>query len=333
MPKSANQKRKLILLQNYLYRQTDEEHPANARILMEELARSGITVERKTISSDIQTLTDAGMDIHCRRGQGGGWYVGARPFELAELKLLVDAVQSSRFITRRKSEALIQKLSALVSVPQEKALRRQVHVSERVKTVNERVYYNIDALHDAIATKRGVHFRYFEYNVKKERVYRRGGTRYTVTPCALVWDNENYYLVGYDHDKGDTRTYRVDKMEALGPDETIPYPDTCRDFDLTQHSQTHFGMFHGEEAQIRLRCENAMVGVILDRFGQEAMLIPDGERHFTVTVPVAVSPQFFGWLFGLGPAVTILSPERARLAYQAQLQAVAHAAEQVHSFA
>ncbi|MCC8123486.1 MAG: transcriptional regulator [Oscillospiraceae bacterium] len=321
MPKSANQKLKLLLLQRYLFRQTDEEHPASARALMDALARNGIAVERKTIYADIQTLIDAGMDIHCQRGQGGGWYVGERPFELAELKLLVDAVQSSRFITRRKSEALIQKLSALVSVPQEKALRRQVHVGQRVKTVNERVYYSIDTLHDAIASNRGVCFRYFEYNVKKERVYRRGGAHYTVTPCALVWDNENYYLVGYDHDKGDIRTYRVDKMDALTLDETIPYPDLCRNFDLTQYSQTHFGMFHGEEEQVRLRCENTMVGVILDRFGQEVMLIPDGETHFTVTVPVAVSPQFFGWLFGLGTAVTILSPARARLAYQQQLQA------------
>jgi len=323
MPKRQNQKLKLLYLQQYLLEQTDEAHPATVQQLTDALARNGITAERKSIYSDMETLAEAGLDVQLRRGKEGGWFVGARDFELAELKLLVDAVQASKFITRSKSGALIGKLERLTSVWQARTLRRQVHVSPRVKTINESIYYSIDTLHEAIARGQGVTFQYFEFNVRKERVFRRESRVYEVSPCGLLWDNENYYLAGFDHEKGEMRNYRVDKMAGLALCERLSQPETCRTFDIAAYAQKHFSMFHGREGDVTLRCETRMVGVILDRFGQDVMLIPDGERHFTVTVSVMMSPQFLGWLFGLAPAVTIQKPDWALKEYKKQVQATA----------
>lgn len=323
MPKSQNQKLKLLRLRQYLLEQTDEAHPATLQQLTDTLARNGITAERKSIYSDIETLAEAGLDVQLRRGKAGGWFVGARDFELAELKLLVDAVQASKFITRGKSGALIGKLERLTSGWQARTLRRQVHVSPRVKTINESVYYSIDTLHEAIARGQGVTFQYFEFNVSKERVFRRKGRVYEVSPCGLIWDNENYYLAGFDHEKGEVRNYRVDKMAGLALCERLSQPEACRTFDIAAYGQKHFSMFHGQEGDITLRCETRMVGVILDRFGQDVMLIPDGESHFTVTVSVMMSPQFLGWLFGLAPAITIQKPDWALEEYKKQVQATA----------
>ena len=326
MARSANQKLKPLLLCRYLLERTDEEHPATVPELIAELERCGVSAERKSVYADLEALAAFGLDVQSRKGKRPGWFIGERPFQLAELKLLVDAVQSCKFITRRKSDALIRKLEGLASVHQARQLQRQVYVDRRVKTMNESVYYSIDKLHAAIAAGRAVTFKYFEYNVKKEKVFRREGRRYTVSPYGLIWNSENYYLAGYDHAKGELRHYRVDKMAELAVT-CLPREgdEACRDFDLAAYADNHFGMFSGREGEIRLRCEQRLVGVVLDRFGQDVMLVPDGADHFTVTVRAVVSPQFLGWLFGLGPGVTLLSPGWAAEAYQAQLTAVAAA--------
>jgi predicted DNA-binding transcriptional regulator YafY len=251
--------------------------------------------------------------------------VGERQFQLPELKLLVDAVQSSRFITRRKSRELIRKLESLTSVHQARQLHRQVFVADRVKTENENIYYTVDRLHGALAEGGGVRFHYFDYNSRKEKALRREGAWYRVLPYGLVWDNENYYLVGYDADRRQVRHYRVDKMadlERTGPEGgEAPGPD-AQGFDMAHYAQKHFGMFHGAEAAVTLRCRESLAGVVLDRFGQEAMLVPGADDTFTVTVTVAVSPQFWGWLFGLGDGVELLSPAWAVEAFRARLEEV-----------
>ena len=310
MARSPNQKLKTLILQKTLLERTDEEHPMTVKELIDTLAAWDVTAERKSIYDDLEALRAFGLDIQSRKGKTPGWFVGERPFELPELKLLVDAVQSCKFITRRKSDSLIRKLEGLTSVHQARQLQRQVYVERRVKTMNESVYYSIDKLHAALSAGKTVTFRYFEYNVRKEKVFRREGRRYSVSPYGLIWNSENYYLVGWDGAMGEVRHYRVDKMAELAVT-CVPAEGGPEGFDVAAYAAKHFGMFSGREGKLRLRCENPMVGVVLDRFGQDVMLVPDGESHFTVTVDAVVSPQFFGWLFGLGPGVTLLSPDWA----------------------
>ena len=233
----------------------------------------------------------------------------------------MDAVQSSRFLTLRKSDSLIRKLEGLASVYQARKLQRQVYVDRRVKSMNESVYYTIDKLHAAIAGRKAVTFRYFEYNIKKEKVYRREGKRYYVSPCGLIWDNENYYLAAWDGANQEVRHYRVDKMTDItitGMARHVP-----EDWDPEGYARRHFGMFSGRQGQVRLRCAAALAGVVLDRFGQDVMLVPDGEDRFTVTLDVVVSPPFWGWLFGLGDGVQVLSPDWAVEEFRQRLGRVA----------
>ena len=322
MARSEGQKLKLLYLKELLEQESDERHPVNVQKMLEYLASHGIEAERKAIYSDIACLQEYGMDLLHKSGKYGGYFLASRAFELPELKLLVDAVQSSRFISQRKSGDLIGKLESLASRHQARQLQRQVYVDRRAKTMNESVYYTIDKLHSAIANHRSVSFKYFEYNVQKERVFRREGKRYDVSPAGLIWDNENYYLAGYDHRHQEMRHYRVDKMAELAVT-CLPLEGVAGDFDIASYAQKHFGMFSGKEGLVSLRCDNRLVGVVLDRFGREVILVPDGEEHFTVTVQAVVSPQFLGWVFGLGAGVEIKAPHWAREMLRRQLEAVA----------
>ena len=321
MPRSTNQKLKLLCLCRLLWERTDEDHPMTVPELIQGLEEWDIKAERKSIYDDMEALRVFGLDVQNRKGKDPGWFLGERPFQLAELKLLVDAVQSSRFISQRKSGDLIEKLESLASRHQARQLQRQVYVDRRAKTMNESVYYTIDKLHFAIANHRSVSFKYFEYNVQKERVFRREGKRYDVSPAGLIWDNENYYLAGYDHRHREMRHYRVDKMAELAVT-CLPLEGVAADFDIASYAQKHFGMFSGKEGLVSLRCDNRLVGVVLDRFGREVILVPDGEAHFTVTVQAVVSPQFLGWVFGLGAGVEIKAPNWAREMLRRQLEAV-----------
>ena len=301
MPRSANQKLKLLCLCKILWERTDEEHPLTVPELIQALEAWDIRAERKSIYDDMEALRTFGLDVQNRKGKAPGWFLGERPFQLAELKLLVDAVQSSKFITQRKSRELIRKLESQASIHQARQLQRQVYVDRRVKSMNESVYYTIDKLHTAIANRKAVTFKYFEYNVQKEKVFRREG-----------WDGT----------KKEVRHYRVDKMAELAVT-CLPLEGVDGELDIASYAQKHFGMFSGREGQITLRCANRLVGVVLDRFGREAMLVPDGADHFTVTVPAVVSPQFLGWIFGLGDGVRILRPDWAAEEMRRQLAAVA----------
>lgn len=322
MAKSCNQKTKLLHLYRMLLRKTDEEHPLTVPQIIEELARQDIKAERKSVYDDLEALRLFGLDIQSRKGKAPGWFVGSRDFELPEVKLLMDAVQSSRFITQKKSDALIRKLEELASVHQAGQLQRQVFVDRRIKVMNESIYYNVDKLHTAIASRKAITFKYFDYDIARKKVFRQEGKRYVVSPYGLIWNNENYYLVAFNHTHRELRHYRVDKMTeivvtSLDREGRDQYPN----FQLAEYGQKHFGMYSGPELKVTLRGRRDKASLVWDRFGQEVILVPDGEEHFTVTLPVVVSPQFFGWLLGLDGSVTLVGPREAVSAYRRRLAA------------
>ncbi len=313
MPKSSNQKLKLLYLMQYLMERSDEQHPLSVADMIEELARYDIKAERKSIYDDLEALRLFGLDIVQVRGKTTGYYIGARDFELAELKLLVDSVQSSKFITHKKTLALIKKIESLASVYDAQLLQRQVFVRNRVKSMNESVYYNVDKISNAVTADRVIRFRYFDFSVTKERRFRKDGAWYEISPFALMWDDENYYMLGYDAAAEKLKHYRVDKMTEIEPLER--FRDGKKEFekvDMSEYSKKVFGMFTGEEQTIRLRFANHLVGAVIDRFGRDTMILACDEEHFTVSASVAVSPQFFAWLFGFGKDVEIVAPASVR---------------------
>ena len=307
---AVNQKAKLLALREILLRESDEEHPLSAGRMVELLARQGIEAERKSVYADIEALREAGMDIvRSGEGRGSGYFVASRRFELAELKLLVDSVQSSKFITHKKTATLIHKLESLASVHEAKQLNRQVFVMNRIKSMNESIYYNVDAIHNGIAQQRQIQFHYFEYNLKKEPVFRKQGAWYQVSPYALTWDDENYYMVAYDAAAEQIKHYRVDKMADITmTDQPQAGAEAFAALDMGVYAKKVFGMFSGQERPVKLRVANHLVGAMLDRFGKEISIVPDGDDHFTLLVNVIISPQFFGWVCAFGSDIEILEP-------------------------
>jgi len=320
MAKSAGQKLKLLYIIKLLTENTDEKHPATTADIISYLAANGIHSERKSIYDDIEKLCDFGYDIiqvHSRLG--GGYYMAGRDFELAELKLLVDAVQSSRFITTKKSRELIKKLELLAGKHDAGKLQRQVYVAGRIKTENESIYYSIDTIHRAIQENKQITFQYLDWNLKKELVPRINGEK-KVSPWALVWQDENYYLAAYDSADAKMKHYRVDKM---GNVELI---DVARDgmaqyeqMDLAAYTNHTFGMYGGEETIVSLQFPNRLIGVVLDRFGKDADIRPMTDRVFRVRTRVVVSGQFFGWLAGIGREAVIVGPASVKEQYQSWL--------------
>ncbi len=309
MAKRAGQKGKLLALLEIFRQRTDEEHMLTLKELQAALLEYGISTERKSLYDDMETLRRFGYDVIAVKQETTRYYLGARLFELAELKLLVDAVEGSRFITRKKSDELIRKLSADCSRYDARGLARQVHVAGRVKTMNESIYYNVDLIHAAISADRRIHFRYYEWNAKKERVLRHGGAYYEVSPWALTWDDENYYLIAYDHAAGAIRHYRVDKMQGLSvTDLSREGEKVAARLDLASYSKGVFGMFGGKSEGVVLRCANHLAGVIIDRFGTDLPITADGEGFFRIHVSVAVSPVFLSWVLGFGQDMRVLSP-------------------------
>ena len=289
MAKSANQKLKLLILKDYLLRNSDEKHPVTIPQIIEELGRYDIKAERKSLYDDLEALRVYGLDIVQSRGN---YYVGQRNFETPELKLLVDSIQSSKFITEKKTMSLIKKLEELASMYNAQLLERQVYVRNRVKSMNESVYYNVDSIADAINQDRAIRFKYFEYTVTKERRIRRNGDWYVVSPFALMWDDENYYMVAWDADAGSLKHYRVDKMlEITALKDARKGKEAFAEVDMAAYAKKTFGMFTGQDRSVRLRFKNILAGAVFDRFGRDVMLIPDGEDHFVVTLDGAVSPQ------------------------------------------
>lgn len=311
MAKGNNQKLKIVYLMKILLERTDEMHSITMPEIIAALENYGISAERKSIYSDIENLRLFGMDIIGeQRDRTFYYYVGSRQFELAELKLLVDSVQSAKFITAKKSHELIRKIEGLASKYEASQLQRQVFVSERIKTMNESIYYNVDKIHTAIGANSKITFQYFQWDVHKNMVLRKNGALYEVSPWALSWDDENYYLIAFDSSEDKIKHFRVDKMLHIDiKNENREGRERFKAFDMAVYAKKTFGMFSGEEQTVKLRCENSFAGVMIDRFGKDIYMIPADDKHFTARVNVAVSRQFLGWVFALGEGVQIVEPE------------------------
>ena len=311
MPKGTNQKFKLYRLAQIMMKKTDEEHYITMPEIKEALAEYDITADRKSLYNDLRDLEILGIEVEGEQdGNRYRYHVVNRPFESPELKLLVDAIQSSKFITEKKSNSLIKKLETMVSEYDAQKLQRQVYVSGRIKAMNESIYYTVDAIHNAISENKKIRFQYFQWNVKKEPQLRHGGAWYHISPWGLSWDDENYYLVGFDSEAGLIKHFRVDKMLRIAlSNETREGREHFKKLDMADYARKSFGMFGGEEETVKLQVSNGLAGVIIDRFGKDVMMIPVDEDHFNVSVDVRVSRQFLGWVFSLGESVRILGPE------------------------
>ncbi len=324
MAKSENQKQKLLFLADYFEKYTDEENPVTVAELISALEKECISAERKSIYSDIETLIDFGYDIVSERnGRKTGYFLASREFETAELKLLVDAVQSSKFLSVKKSLELIKKLETLTSQNIAKTLRREMFVSGRVKAMNESVYYNIDAIHSAIFQGKKIGFLYFNYNKDKEKVLRRGGEEYVVSPFSLIFEDENYYLLAYDSEAGLLKHYRVDKMDKIKiKNEDREGLEIFGKTDVAENAKMLFGMFGGREELVTIRFENNLAGAVIDRFGKSVAIRNADDDGFYITTRVKVSPQFFGWLSSFGKDAKIVSPDSVRAEYLSHIKAI-----------
>lgn len=316
MPKSFNQKLKILYLMKALEEKTDREHPMSVAEIIQYLNGYGISVERKAVYDDIETLRIFGMKIENRRERPSGYYLADRKFELPELKILMDAVQSSKFLTQKQSRELLRKLESLTSAGEARKLQHQACTVLGVKSPNGEVYKNIEGIYAAIADNCQISFQYYEWDFSKNLKKKRGGELYRVSPWNLIWKNENYYLIGLDEKSGIVKHYRVDKIKHINIEKNRRNGESIfQKFDMEKFSAGTFGMFGGKETSVRMEFENCFVGVVLDRFGQDVMLIPRDEEHFSMQVRISVSPKFFGWLASLGTGAVIVSPENVRREY------------------
>ena len=311
MAERTSQKLKLLYLMKILLQKTDETHGITMPEIISELNAYGISAERKGLYNDMECLRTYGMEIAGYQEERAYYYkVVGRQFELAELKLLVDSVQSAEFITTKKSRELIERITGLASKYEATQLNRQVYMAERIKTKNEGIYYNVDAIYNAIAENVKITFQYFQWNIKKQMELRHDGALYQVSPWALSWDDDNYYLIAYDEKEEKIKHFRVDKMLHIEmTEEKREGRWVFKEFDIAVYARKMFGMFDGEEEMVKILCHNSLAGVMIDRFGKDISLIPVDEEHFSVTVRVAVSRQFLSWVMALGEGAKIIGPD------------------------
>ena len=311
MPRASNQKFKFTYLMKIMAEKTDDEHSLTMPQILEELEKYEVSAERKSIYEDFKDMSNFGIEvIKEQKGRETFYHIAGREFELAEVKLLIDAVQSAKFITQKKSKSLISKVKNFVSEHQAKQLQRQIVINDRVKTMNESVYYNVDDIHTAINQNRKIKFKYYKWDIDKKLVERHGGSYFFVSPWALLWDDENYYMIAFDDWDNKIKHYRVDKMMYIevGNDERAG-KEEFKNFDMAKYSKATFGMYHGEKTKVCIKFANHMCGVFIDRFGKDTLFRKIDEKHSELIADINVSPQFFGWIFSLGNDVEIVSPK------------------------
>ncbi len=307
----SNQKLKILYLAQILLENTDEDHDITLQEIIDKLSANNVTAERKSLYDDIAQLDDFGIKIKkTQYGKTFHYQVVNRNFEIAELKLLADSVASAKFITEKKSNELIKKIEHLASKHEASKLQRQVYVAGRVKSMNNDIMENVDAIHNAISQNLMISFQYFQWNIKKQPELRRGGDRYVISPWGLSWDDENYYLVGYDSEADKIKHYRVDKMLHIKIEKTRREGRyKFKEIDMAAYAKKMFNMFDGEEQDVEILCTNNLAGVMIDRFGKDVSMYKVDEEHFKVRAKVAASSHFIHWVMALGAGAQIIGPE------------------------
>ena len=324
MPKGTNQKLKLYHLSKIMHKKTDDQHGLTMLEIQKYLEEYGVTADRKSLYDDLESLKVLGYDIIGEKdGRQYHYRVGKKQFEIAELKLLVDAVQSSKFITEKKSRDLIKKITDLASDYEATELKRQVVVQGRVKTMNESIYYIVDDIHRAISSNRKIRFEYMRWNLEK-KLEPRKDEPYEVSPWALTWVDENYYMIAYDSAECKIKHFRVDKMQKIEVTEKKREgKEFFKQFNIAAYARENFGMYGGQEVKVKLAFKNEFVGVIIDRFGKDIMIHPAKQEGWSETfVNVALSDQFLGWIFSLGTNVKILEPAEVVQRFKKELKAM-----------
>lgn len=316
-------KARLLVLTRMFQTLTDESNPMNTFQIIDYLSEHGVPANTKTLRSDIALLKEMDIDIVTVSGRPNKYFMGARLFEMPELKLLIDATQSSRFITRKKSTELIRKLTSLASVNQQKQLSRHVYSTWKIKPKNESIYYFVDLINTAIEKHRKISFNIIEYDGKKNEVLRGDGEIYVVSPYAMYWNDDFYYVVGWSDKRQCMAAYRVDRMKnpVLLSDRAAKKPAGLK---ITDYSSKVFEMFDGEEVTAKLECKNKLMKYVVDRFGMKVKTEPAGTDSFYCYPEVRLSPTFYGWVFGFKGDIKILEPDAAVEAIRDMAMTITH---------
>jgi predicted DNA-binding transcriptional regulator YafY len=308
---SLSNKSRILYILQILYKYTDEENTISITEIIDLLEKQGIVAHRRTIMTDIESIAESGVDIITIKSTQNRYFIGNRDFEFAEVKLLVDAVESSKLITQKKSNELIRKLSTLVSKHQASELNSHVYVDQRIKPENEEIYYTVDAIHSAINCNKQIEFKYYQYTGKKEKIFKNSGSVYILSPYALIWSEDHYYAIGFNKKHGKISKFRVDRMAqtTVTAIDSIPKPVK---FDVAQYAKSVFEMFDGDTKSVELKCTNDLMDVIVDRFGENVNTMELGSNCFKAIVDISISPTFYGWVFGFGSKMSILAPAEVK---------------------
>lgn len=317
----GNTKARLLYVQKLLEQYSDEEHPLTTSNIISMLSdQYGISTHRITLKTDIDTLQSYGVDIEVINSSQNKYYIASRQFEIPELKLLIDAVESSKFITQRKSEELVSKLTSFVSEHQSKLLKRNLCITDRIKPDNEMIYYIVDAINEAINTGKKISFLYFEYSAEKEKKLKNNGKAYIVSPFSLIWNGDFYYVVGFSEKHNDVGVFRVDrifKVPTILSEDALPKPE---DYHIADYTRSIFQMYGSDSCEAVLLCDNSLMKYIIERFGEDVQTIAYDATSFRAVVDVELSPTFYSWVFAFGGMVQILAPECAKSQYRDMLK-------------
>lgn len=312
MAKSPRQKLKLLYIMKYLLEKTDNEHFVSIYDIIEYLETLNIQAERKSIYDDIETLRLYGLDIVMKKGKFTGYYVSGRSFELDDLSLLSDIINSSKFITSNKADELVQKIETISSVYEARLMCRKIYVKNRIHSMFESIYPHIDVIHHAINTDRKISFRYFEYSLNKEKLFKKNGMRYLVSPLSIIYDNEHFYLVAYDDSECMVKHYRIDRMDGIERSlVSRDKPSKLEEPDADEYTKKAFSMYGGTESLVKISFHHSLMGAVIDKFGKDIEIFKGDDEHFIIITPVFLSPHFYGWIFSLEEKAKILSPDIA----------------------
>lgn len=311
----SDSKARILQVYKILVQESDSEHYITIQQIIDRLEELGIKSFRKTVISDIDELIGFGIDIECVKSTQNRYYMKSNIFTLSELKLLVDAVEASQFITQAKSAELIDKLSSLTSSHSAESLCRHIFLSKRLKSENEEIYDVVDKIHAAINQNRQISFLYYEYDGEKNRMFRNNGERYTFSPYGMTWEDGRYYVIGFSVKHSKIITFRADRISGVEVlnDVSVPKP---KNFNIADFSGKLFRMYGGETAVVTLKCKNEVMKSVIDRFGTDVQTFPASKGYFNAVVEVGAGQTFFGWVFQFGGDIKIVKPAKIKRQFQ-----------------